>query len=401
MFAQSSIHLVLHLVLPAALVLHAMAGFNPDISNGTCYYNSGSEAPSRFIPCGNAAIRHKSCCESSDMCLSSHACYNAQYGVTYLAGCTDPDYEDEACPVKGDFSDQTWAGLVYCNGTSEQWVACEDSGSTVTTPSPCACPSALESRTVAFADASVLNNIMSLPASLQMSVTWKDVAAYASEHALTSVPSAVSASSSSKVSATTLLPPVSASASRTGQSSNVVSSSMMTTTTTTTTTTTNNSTAILFPTNDPKVTNAGLDTGGKIGIALGSAAGAIFLLVLLSFALLRFRRRRQEQKEAEPSTPSANAHANAIDLTRPQSTSANTDLDMRSPAWSGHKSELAADETTSTMSPTPAYSEFTRPRPQSAEVQGSPGRLSTTARPTCDGGFTVPGRKGTYYEMDG
>lgn len=25
-------------------------------------------------------------------------------GVTYLAGCTDPDYEDAACPEKGDFS---------------------------------------------------------------------------------------------------------------------------------------------------------------------------------------------------------------------------------------------------------------------------------------------------------
>lgn len=273
-------------------------------------------------------------------------------------------------------TDQTWAGLVYCNGTSDQWVACEDSGSTVTTPSPCACPSAMESRTVAFTDASVLNNIMALPASLEMSVTWKDVAAYASEHALTSI-------TSSSAGSTNLLPPASASASNTGQSSSAISSS--------TATSTNSSGVVLFPTNTPKVTKTGLDKGAKIGIAFGSAAGAIFLLFLLRWVVVRSKKRRQEKKEGEPSTPPV------TDSERPQSGSP-TDLDMRSPAWSGHKSELAADEmTTSTTSPAPLY--WTRP--QSAEVQGSPAPSSFTAKPTGDGGFTVPGRKGTYYEMDG
>lgn len=224
---------------------------------------------------------------------------------------------------------------------------------------------------------------MALPASLQMSVTWKDVAAYASEHALASATSAVSTSSSTG--STNLLPPASAGASSTGQFSPAVWSSMATST--------NSSGAVLFPTNTAKVTNTGLDTGAKIGIALGSTAGAI-LLLLLSFVVLRSRRRIQKKKEGETSTPPIN------DLACPQPCSP-TDMDMRSPAWSGHKSELAADETTSTTSPAPPCSEFSRPRPQSAEVPGSPIRSSTAARPTCDGGFTVPGRKGTYYEMDG
>jgi hypothetical protein len=51
---------------------------NPDISKGTCYYYDGYEANSRYIPCGNAALGHRACCESLDMCLSSSACYNGQ-----------------------------------------------------------------------------------------------------------------------------------------------------------------------------------------------------------------------------------------------------------------------------------------------------------------------------------
>ncbi len=67
------------LALLAFLTIQAaMADYNPDISNGTCYYYDGFEANSRYMPCGNAALGHKSCCESLDTCLSSNACYNAQ-----------------------------------------------------------------------------------------------------------------------------------------------------------------------------------------------------------------------------------------------------------------------------------------------------------------------------------
>jgi hypothetical protein len=65
-------------LLAAVFAGFAMGDLNPDITDGTCYYYDGYEANSRYIPCGNAALSHKSCCESLDMCLSSHACYNAQ-----------------------------------------------------------------------------------------------------------------------------------------------------------------------------------------------------------------------------------------------------------------------------------------------------------------------------------
>lgn len=81
------------------------AADNPYVSYGSCWINGDAEeAPTRYIPCGNANFGHVPCCESQDMCLSSNACYNAQFGITYLAGCTDETYKDNACPNKGAYN---------------------------------------------------------------------------------------------------------------------------------------------------------------------------------------------------------------------------------------------------------------------------------------------------------
>lgn len=107
-----------------ALLHFALASsYNPNISNGTCYWAEGKRTPSRFIPCGNDAGGHVSCCESGDMCLSENACFNGEclshvlhlcaildmltpfpVYVTYLAGCTDIHYADSTCPDKAPFS---------------------------------------------------------------------------------------------------------------------------------------------------------------------------------------------------------------------------------------------------------------------------------------------------------
>ncbi|EXJ71241.1 uncharacterized protein A1O5_05047 [Cladophialophora psammophila CBS 110553] len=360
-----------------------MADYNPDISNGTCYYDDSMQANSRYIPCGNAALGHKSCCESLDMCLSSHACYNGQFGVTYLAGCTDSSYDDPACPRKGDFQEQPWAGLVYCNGTSNEWVACKDEGSTVTTPLPCWCPD-VDSRTVAFTDASVLTNIMSLPATLGGRVTWKDADAYSSEHSLTSIltssdtDTTTSTPTSSSVTDTTILLSPASTVSAASSTLRSPSASFQTF-------------SAPEATAGAIANHSGLSTGQKIGVAFGAAGGAAAMVLFAWLLCTCFRRRaggRQEQNEP----------ASMREPTLPQAERRPTNPEMRSPAWSGHKSELPADENVTSASPVPRYQDFARP--QSAEVEGSPVRMSPT-RPTQDGGLRVPGRKGTYYEMAG
>jgi hypothetical protein len=85
------------------------------VSWGKCFFDSsGSEAPSRYIPCCNSNYGNCSCCESQDMCLSSNACYNGQYGVTYLAGCTDETYQDSTCPNKGEYSGASYHYTLAC-----------------------------------------------------------------------------------------------------------------------------------------------------------------------------------------------------------------------------------------------------------------------------------------------
>lgn len=215
---------------------------------------------------------------------------------------------------------------------------------------------------------------MSLPASLSMSVTWIDVSAYASQHSLTAGSSAASKPSSNGL--ITVLPPVLASATGLVTAASTQGSANST-----------SSTSVATPSVTVSASNAMLGTGQKIGIALGSAGG-VALFLLLALLVAKWLRRRREK---EPPPPPM------VDMTRPPSARVPTDPDMRSPAWSGHKSELAADEST-VKSPAPVYDGFRRP--PSAEVEGSPVQLSSV-RPTHDGGYTLPGHKGTYYEMAG
>lgn len=70
------------------------------ISNGTCYSDAHLEADGAMIPCGNDANDHIACCQAGDNCLESSVCYNPEYGVTYVSGCSDPSYEHPSCPNK-------------------------------------------------------------------------------------------------------------------------------------------------------------------------------------------------------------------------------------------------------------------------------------------------------------
>ncbi|KAL1837730.1 hypothetical protein VTJ49DRAFT_3446 [Mycothermus thermophilus] len=80
-----------------------MPNFDPSISNGTCYRASDDLSADIFIPCGNSAFGHISCCQAGDKCLEHGACYNNHYRTTYLAGCTDPLYKDASCPDKKSY----------------------------------------------------------------------------------------------------------------------------------------------------------------------------------------------------------------------------------------------------------------------------------------------------------
>lgn len=87
------------------LPVSKMSGQNIFLSNGTCYTGPGQKLYESFIPCGNAAFGHITCCGAGDNCLANDACWGihgtgtGSY-LTYMAGCTDPEYKDPSCPKK-------------------------------------------------------------------------------------------------------------------------------------------------------------------------------------------------------------------------------------------------------------------------------------------------------------
>ncbi|EFQ32486.1 hypothetical protein CGRA01v4_05921 [Colletotrichum graminicola] len=252
-----------------------MSALNPFIANGTCFHGP-DEAVEEWLPCGNVVFGDKSCCQAGDMCLSSRACYNGRFGITYLAGCSDPEYRHPSCPDKGAFSDQPWAGLVYCNGTSEEWVACEQSArpTTLTSADACWCPQT--SRTVAFADAATLRNVVQLPTALGGSVIWQPGF----------VPMPTQPSGAAPPAATPTSDPMTTFAKIT--TTRAAGSSSLPQATDTGT--------------SPDGADAGLSTGATVGAAVGGTGGGVLLLAVIVYLCRKWR-------ESRTRTPAEREHA--------------------------------------------------------------------------------------------
>ncbi|KAK3330189.1 hypothetical protein B0H66DRAFT_49298 [Apodospora peruviana] len=149
------------------------------VSNGTCYTAAGKKLDKSFIPCGNAAFGHQTCCGAGDNCLKDNACFGVHgsgYGsfLTYMAGCTDPDYKDKSCPDKEGI-DQPWIALTLCNEGRKDgfgvWAACSQVGnpSTLQPGSYCSCSETAKA-TVAFTDGDVIASTASLPQATGQSI---------------------------------------------------------------------------------------------------------------------------------------------------------------------------------------------------------------------------------------
>ncbi|KAK6220844.1 hypothetical protein LQW54_001763 [Pestalotiopsis sp. IQ-011] len=93
-----------------------MAGIDTNISNGTCYWTADNKLRQDVIPCGNAYKSDIifSCCGVGDWCMDQGTCYHSDDHKFYVAGCTDPNYEDEACHDKGKYVTQTLMPLTIC-----------------------------------------------------------------------------------------------------------------------------------------------------------------------------------------------------------------------------------------------------------------------------------------------
>ncbi|KAI1091349.1 hypothetical protein F5B19DRAFT_493576 [Rostrohypoxylon terebratum] len=263
-----------------------------DISNGTCYYAANTQAKGDYIPCGNVDIGlNWACCVAGDICLGSSACYHLHFDVTYLAGCTDPNYTDITCPPKGKFEKQQWVGLENCKYDTDVWAGCAEMGDVPGSkpPAMCTCSKEVEVLT----DKLVLDNVALLPTSLGGTISWYDGMSPLLTLTLpqTETPSTTTATSTSSKPPATANPISNPSAIQPStivwNPSQSTSSAAQVTTTPSTGTPSSNQPDLSAST--PTGTN--LSTAAQAGIGIGAGIGAILLGGLVYLVL--FLRRRQ------------------------------------------------------------------------------------------------------------
>ncbi|KAK4665311.1 hypothetical protein QC763_400835 [Podospora pseudopauciseta] len=248
-----------------------MAVYNPNISNGTCYYTEDTPTKGDFIPCGNEALQVWPCCHTGSFCLSlgeANACWDKTSGNTYVAGCTDPSFTDPNCLYKRDpFHSQEWVAINQAcknlNAASSpdttNWTGCKvpDNSTELVKLSLDACTPYCNKDQILYPGSSSLAAYASLPTIPGSSIFWQN----------------------------NYVPPTAPAAGYTpGKTRGVVP-------TYTGKSSTSSSAA------SPE--SGGLSPGAKAGIGVGAAIGGILLLLILGWAIVLCRRKRRRQKELE------------------------------------------------------------------------------------------------------
>ncbi|KAM7184172.1 hypothetical protein V8F33_013145 [Rhypophila sp. PSN 637] len=162
-----------------------MASYNPNISNGTCYYAENTKTKGDFIPCGNDAIEVWSCCLTGSICLGrgdANACWDPVSKNTYVAGCTDPSFTSPNCrPKPKKFHEQEWVAINQaCKNLQDgsdiiNWTGCKVADdSVVLSKLPlAACSPYCASTDIVYVGPSSLQAFASLPTIAGSSIFWQ------------------------------------------------------------------------------------------------------------------------------------------------------------------------------------------------------------------------------------
>lgn len=279
------------------------------VSNGTCFFGPGQVADSNYIPCGNAALMGpQSCCYAGDYCLSSTACWNKQFVVTYVAGCTDTTFSSAKCTNKFDYPDQQYVAMARCEGADvDIWSGCYNHTDWITIHKEPDCKCNASKPLIRNSNGkSTLDQVGLLPTTPGGTISFNP----------TAIPTLASTPSSSYTSPTT--PP-------TSTSSPIAS------------------------------TSQGLSSGAKVGIGVGVGVGVPLVAALLFLAFIVQRKKRAPETSAPAQGPAPPSNTSppqgdaAAVASREKAASPDKEIattpEPPSPGWYGYKPELAANST--------------------------------------------------------
>ncbi|KAI0889446.1 uncharacterized protein GGS22DRAFT_153904 [Annulohypoxylon maeteangense] len=284
------------------------------ISNGTCFFGPGQVADSNYIPCGNAALMGpQSCCYAGDYCLSSTACWNKEYVVTYVAGCTDTTFSSAECTNKFDYPNQQYVAMARCEGADiDIWSGCYNHTSWIKIQKEPDCKCNASRPLIRNSNGkSTLDEVGILPTAAGGTISYNP----------TAIPTLGSTTSSS-------------------YSSPQISPT---------------STTSPAPVAD---TSHGLSSGAKVGVGVGVGIGVPLIAALIFLAFILRRRKGGETTAAAASAPppppdntspqDGQADAAAVAM-REKASSPDKEIattpEPPSPGWYGYKPELAANST--------------------------------------------------------
>ncbi|KAL7623188.1 hypothetical protein AAE478_006869 [Parahypoxylon ruwenzoriense] len=328
-----------------------------DISNGTCYSNINTKANGKYIPCGNVATGLDwACCAAGDLCMSSSACYHSKFDITYLAGCTDPQFKSPSCQNKGEFANQPWVGLERCDPLDDTWGGCEEKGKGdmpgSSPPAKCTCfPD-----TQLFVGKPKLDFVAQLPVTMGGTISW-------GQFGRPTIPPAAERTSTSAIPTmfTTSGPSV--------------TTGMITSDPSMPTDATNGSPAASgSPAPNTPTAVSSLPTAALAGIGVGIGVGAVLLGCIFYLTLLLRKRKNTKSGNIGATTQSDLPPAPNSSAQPPSS----TNEDPMNPAFSGYKSELPANELnrgsslvsySNTTSPASSYSQAQFPHPSQIQYQ--------------------------------
>lgn len=172
-------------------------------------------------------------------------------------------------------------GLSYCNGTSNEWVTCDqaDHPRALTSPDPCSCPTATAERSVHLSQSSIIPAVGILPINLGASISFY-LGHYPTPHTSTATSMGTATYTSSILFSTSIFTPtptlIAPSQSQTDQF--------------------NPATSIITA----PVSEQGFNKSAKIGAAVGAAAiGLLVLIALGDFLLRRHRKKRARQHKQQ------------------------------------------------------------------------------------------------------
>ncbi|KAI0853249.1 hypothetical protein F5Y00DRAFT_135654 [Daldinia vernicosa] len=361
-----------------------------DISNGTCYYAVNTEANKDYIPCGNVDVGLDwHCCVAGDICLEDSACYHKNYGITYLAGCTDQKYGAPSCPYKGKYGSQQWTGLQRCDDNPDLddgddiWAACKETGDVPGSKPPARCT--CFSDTQVISDKPKLDNVALLPTSLGGPISWYDGKKPSID------PNPVTTTITVPKSVKTVTSSVTLTSSTSSITSSITSSSDSSSDSSSTPTPVDlgpgDASPVTPPTDAPNAstntsTGPTLSTAAQAGIGVGAGVGALLIGCLIYLALL-LRKRRKAKTHSSSLDSKSTARQDLPSTDNPPSSlaAAAPPFPTNGQTHPSFQSELAADEpksavttTTTTTTPPAPYS------PSAASIPFSPTAASFSSQ---------------------